>query len=99
MQQELIFIGVRQVFSVHIKVRGVQVWTNTTILECVANSRPRFWLDWRHKGVRASGGRAVGYALENIYAFAPESPNSPGSCFGDCLGVGSDDPTAFATGV
>src|ERR1700724_4248220 len=55
MQQELIFIGVRQVFPVSIKVRGVQVWTNTAILQGVANSRPRFGLDWRHEAPCGGG--------------------------------------------
>ncbi len=55
MQQELIFIGVRQVFPVHIKVRGVQVWTNPAILQRVANSRPRFRLDRRHEPPCARG--------------------------------------------
>src|ERR1700681_2741061 len=51
MQHELIFIGVRQVLPVSIKVRGVQVWTDTAILQRVANSRPRFRLDWRHEAL------------------------------------------------
>src|SRR6266550_8192773 len=54
MQHELIFIGVCQVFPVRIKVRGVQIWTNTAILQRVANSRPWFRLDWRHEAPGAS---------------------------------------------
>src|SRR6267378_6207760 len=55
MQHERIFIGVRQVFPISIKVRGILVWTNTAILQRVANSRPRFRLDWRHETPGASG--------------------------------------------
>src|SRR6266851_7800362 len=84
MQQELIFIGVRQVFPVHIKVRGVQVWTNTAILQRVANSRPRFRLDWRHEAPGASGGRTVGYTFEKVYAVPPESTDFPCGYF--CAG-------------
>src|ERR1700746_665378 len=54
MQHERIFIGVGQVFPVSIKVRGVLVWTNTAILQRVANSRPGFGPDWRHEAPRAS---------------------------------------------
>src|SRR5579864_3113532 len=55
MQHELIFIGGCQVFPVRIKVRGVQVWTNTAILQRVANSLPRFRFDWRHETPNAGG--------------------------------------------
>src|SRR5579864_2571717 len=91
MQQELIFIGARQVFSVRIKVRGVQVWTSTAILQRVANSRPRFGLDWRHEAPGASGGGAVGHTFENVNAVSLESPNFPCGGFCDRGRVGSDD--------
>src|SRR5258708_3622336 len=96
MQQELIFIGVRQVFAVHIKVRGVQVWTNTAILQRVANSRPPFRFDWRHEAPGASGGGTVGYTFEDVYTVPPKSTDFPCGCF--CYGgrVGSDDRAAPA---
>src|SRR5258708_13028893 len=52
MQQECIFVGVRQVFPVSINVRRVLARTDAAILQRIPNSRPRFWLSWSHNPVR-----------------------------------------------
>ena len=37
MKQKGIFVGIREVFSVHIEVCGILLWTNSPICERVAN--------------------------------------------------------------
>src|SRR6266849_88312 len=96
MQHELIFIGVRQIFSVRIKVRGVQVWTDTAILQRVANSRPRFRFDWWHESPSASGRGTVGYTFEDVHTVPPESADFSSGCFCDGGRVGSDDRAVSA---
>src|SRR6266702_4710511 len=97
MQHERIFIGVRQVFPVSIEVRGVLVWTNTAILQRVANSIPRFGLDWRHEAPGASRGGTIGYAFENVHTVPLEAPDFPSICFCDRCRVGSNDCAVPAT--
>src|SRR5258708_6357905 len=82
MQQECIFVGVRQIFPVAIKVRRVLARTDTAILQRIANSRPRLWFGGRHEAVRAGGRCPVGYTLENVNAVPLESANL--SCSGFC---------------
>src|SRR6266566_7321835 len=97
MQHECVFVGVRQVFPVSVEVSGVLARTDTSKLQRIANSRPRFWLGGRHEAVRAGSRCPIGYALENVNAVPLESANLSRSSFCGSCSVRSNNHTASAT--
>ena len=68
MKHKCVFVGVRQVFPVGIKVRRIMGWTNAAILQRVANP---FQGSGRAGGMKATlaGGRGtIGYSFKNVDA-------------------------------
>ena len=96
-QHELIFVGVRQIFPVSIKVGRVLIRANAAILQRVANSSPRFRFNWWHEASLASCGSAIGKTFEGVDAIAPEAPDLSSGRFCNGRGIGGGNCAACAT--
>ena len=102
MKHKCVFIGVREVLSVGIKVRRVMSWTNAAILERVANPFPGLRPGGRHEAPLAGGRGTVRYAFKNVHAVPLKPTDLPCGRFCNRRSIGRSDrssPAGYCCGL
>ena len=86
-----ILVRICEILSVHIEVRGILLWADSTVCKRVANPRPWFRFGCWHEAARAGGRSAVWYAFEAVNSVPLKSSNFARACLYDRGGVRTND--------